>query len=74
MSKLYPAHFKEWDTTQGTEYTVYLYDFAEVHVKSGSFIDACRAATLVLQEIGRSVCELPTPSEPRHGDIMLELK
>ena len=74
MSKLYPAHFKEWDTKQGTEYTMYFYDFAGISVKSGSFIDVCRAATIALKEVAATMDELPQPSEPRNGDIMLELK
>lgn len=74
MSKLYPAHFKEWDTTQGTEYTMYFYDFAGVSVKSGSFIDVCRAATMALKEVATNIDELPTPSSARHGDVMIKLE
>ena len=74
MRALYPAHFKEWDTKQGAEYSMYFYDFAGISVKSGTFVDVCRAATMALKEVAATVDELPTPSSARHGDIMIELK
>ena len=74
MRALYPAHFKELDTKQGAEYSMYFYDFAGIIVKSGSFIDVCRAATSALKEVAATIDELPTPSSARHGDIMIELK
>lgn len=74
MSTLYPAHFKEWDTKQGTEYSMYFYDFVGINVKSASFIDVCRAAAIALKEVAATMDELPTPSKARHGDIMIGLK
>lgn len=71
---LYPAHFKEWDTKQGTEYNMYFYDFAGISVKSGTFVDVCRAATMALKEVAATIDELPTPSGATHGDVMIELK
>lgn len=74
MSTLYPAHFKEWDTKQGTEYSMYFYDFAGIYVKSGSFVDVCRAAKIALREVANKMNELPKPSAARDGDVMIELK
>lgn len=73
MKTLYPAHFKEWDTKQGTEYSMYFHDFTGIYVKSGTFIDVCRAAKMALKNVTAEMDELPTPSAPRDGDIMLEV-
>lgn len=73
MSKLYPAHFKEWDTPQGTEYSIYFRDFPLIYVKSNSFIDAVRDATDAVNGFCKNANFVTKPSEPKHGDIMIEL-
>lgn len=73
MKKLYPAYFKEWDTKQGTEYSMYFHDFVGIHVKSGLFVDVCRAAKMALKEVANKMDDLPNPSPPRDGDVMIEL-
>lgn len=76
MSKLYPAHFKEWDSNiSGICYRVYLRDFPDVcGGQNKSFVDAVRTATDALEKAASELEEMPEPSEPRYGDIMIGLK
>lgn len=72
---LYPAYFREWDsTTKSIEYSIYFRDFAGVVVRGTSFVDTCRTAIRTLAEVAAAMDKLPKPSAPRDGDIMLELK
>lgn len=75
MSKLYPAHFKEWNSNRsGLHYKVYLRDFPNVSGgQNKSFIDAVRTATDALGNAVHDLNDLPEPSIPQHGDIMIKL-
>lgn len=76
MSTLYPAQFKEITSKIfSTRYRVFLRDIPEISGgQNESFIDAVNTAIDALDKYIASGQKLPEPSEPQHGDIMIEVK
>ena len=75
MSKLYPAWFREWDSSRsGMHYKVYFRDLPDVYGgQNKSFIDAVQTAKDALQRYVDDGNALPEPSLPLYGDIMIGL-
>lgn len=76
MSKLYPAQFKEMTSkTSGTRYRVFLRDMPEISGGQNKlFVDAVNTLIDAVERHLTSGKELPPPSAPRHGDIMISVK
>lgn len=76
MSVLYPAQFKEMTSkVSGTRYRVFMRDMPFISGGQNElFVDAVNTCMDALKLYADSGQELPKPSLPEHGDIMLELK
>lgn len=75
MKKLYPAQFKEMTSkTSGTRYRVFMRDMPFISGGQNElFVDAVHTCMDALKLYVDSGQELPEPSEPVNGDIMLEV-
>ncbi|WLG12821.1 hypothetical protein Q6344_09395 [Psychrobacter cibarius] len=75
MSKLYPAQFKEMTSKiSGTRYRVFLRDMPFISGgQNKSFVDAAHTCMDALKIYAASGQELPEPSTPEYGDIMIKL-
>lgn len=75
MTKLYPAWLREWDSSRsGLCYRVYFRDLPDVcGGQNKSMIDAIKTAKDALQRYVDEGNELPDPSAPLYGDIMIGL-
>lgn len=73
---LYPAQFKEMTSKRsGTRYRVFLRDMPEISGGQNElFVDAVNTLIDAVERYLVSGQELPPPSAPQHGDIMIEVK
>ena len=73
---LYPAQFKEMTSkTSGTRYRVFLRDMPEISGGQNElFVDAVNTLIDAVERHLTSGQDLPQPSAPRHGDVMIEVK